>query len=101
MAEIKAMEIPDASTEPQAYKEALLAVIGDRDPLAVMAETPGRVRALVGDRGPSELERRPAGGEGAAAGGIGHPGGAAIGPGFPGGPSLTEEQAAHPGHPRQ
>ena len=57
MAEIEVIELPDATTEPLAYRSALLAVIGDRDPLEVMEETPGRVRALIRDRGQAELQR--------------------------------------------
>src|SRR5437879_6404007 len=98
MAEIKAMQIPDASTEPQAYKEALLAVIGDRDPLAVMAETPGRVRALVGDSDPSQVERQPGDGEWSAAEVIGHLVDAEIAYSFRWRLSLTEDRPTYPGY---
>lgn len=56
MNEIKPIEIPDAAREPEAYRDALLAVIGDRDPLDVLAETPKRIRALLEGRDVRRLE---------------------------------------------
>jgi len=42
----EAIEIPDATLEPDAYVQALLATLGDRDALEVYAETPRAVRRL-------------------------------------------------------
>jgi uncharacterized damage-inducible protein DinB len=39
----------------QQYIERMLAIAGDRDPEAVMGETPARLRALVGGATPREL----------------------------------------------
>jgi hypothetical protein len=46
---VEAIEIPDATPEPGAYVQALLATLGDRDAMAVYAETPNAVRRLCGD----------------------------------------------------
>ena len=41
--------MPDAARDPDAYVRSLLDMLGDRDPLAVMAELPGAVEQLVAD----------------------------------------------------
>jgi hypothetical protein len=43
---IEAITIPDATCEPGAYVRALLATLGDRDPLQVYATTPQQAREL-------------------------------------------------------
>jgi DinB superfamily len=40
------IEIPDATREPAAYVEALLATLGDRDAISVYAGTPATVRRV-------------------------------------------------------
>lgn len=72
MAGIEAIGLPDAAADPRTYRDELLAVVADRDPLEVIAQTPERVRALVNGRDPSALARRPAEGEWSAAEIIGH-----------------------------
>jgi hypothetical protein len=98
MAEIEAIEMPDATTQPQAYREALLAVIGDRDPLEVMAATPGRVLALTQGRGPGELERPAADGEWSARDVIGHLVDVEIVYGFRCRLALTADRPSYPGY---
>jgi hypothetical protein len=98
MAEIDAIGIPDATAEPQAYREALLAVIGDRDPLEVMAETPRRVRALVQGRSPGELERLSGEGEWSATDVIGHLVDVEIVQGFRWRLALTADRPSYPGY---
>jgi hypothetical protein len=44
----EAIEIPDATLEPDAYVRALLATLGDRDAMEVDAETPHAIRRLCG-----------------------------------------------------
>ena len=98
MAEIEAIEMPDATAEPHAYRAALLAVIGDRDPLEVMAETPGRVRALAEGRSAGDLERRSGDGEWSAADVIGHLVDVEIVFGFRLRLVLTEDRPSYPGY---
>jgi len=45
---IEAIEIPDATLQPDAYVRALLATLGDRDAVEVYAETPHEVRRRCG-----------------------------------------------------
>ena len=98
MAEIETIEMPDATTQPQAYREALLAVIGDRDPLEVMAATPGRVRALVQGRDPDQLERPAADGAWSARNVIGHLVDVDIVYGFRWRLALTADRPRYPGY---
>jgi len=41
------VEIPDATTQPAAYVKALVEVLGDRDPLEVLAGTPSEVDRII------------------------------------------------------
>jgi hypothetical protein len=43
---IEPIQIPDATREPAAYVRALVATLGDREPLAVLRQTPTAVRAM-------------------------------------------------------
>jgi hypothetical protein len=43
---IEPIHIPDATLEPAAYVQALVATLGDREPLAVLRQTPTAVRAM-------------------------------------------------------
>jgi DinB superfamily len=43
---IEPIQIPDATREPAAYVQALVATLGDRDPLAVLRQTPTAARAM-------------------------------------------------------
>jgi hypothetical protein len=72
MSQIEPIELPDASTRPEEYREALLAVVGEQEPLAVLERTPARVRELVAGRDPSVLDVPPAPGEWSAAQIVGH-----------------------------
>jgi hypothetical protein len=98
MAEIEAIEMPDATTQPQAYREALLAVIGDRDPLEVMAGTPRQVRALLQGRSSSDLERRYSEGEWSASEVIAHLVDVDIVYGFRWRLALTSDRPSYPGY---
>ena len=98
MPETDAMEIPDATAEPQAYRDALLDAIGDRDPLEVLAATPARVRELVAGRDTADLERQPAEGEWSAAQVISHLVDVEIVYGFRWRLSLTEDRPTYPGY---
>lgn len=50
---------PDPVTEPQAYQQALLELLGERDAEAVLAATPERVAELTEDLDTATLKRRP------------------------------------------
>jgi DinB family protein len=45
---IEPIQIPDATLEPAAYVRALVATLGDREPLEVLRQTPTAVRAMCG-----------------------------------------------------
>ena len=93
-----AIEVPDAAAEPQAYRATLLALVGERDPLDVIAETPQRIRELIRGRAPGDLERRPAGSEWSAAEILGHLLDVEIATGFRWRMILTAERPAYPGY---
>jgi len=57
--------------QPNEYQRTLLARLGDRDPAAVQAETPTRIRALIAEAG-DDLRTRPAEGEWSVFQCIGH-----------------------------
>lgn len=44
---------------PSAYQEKLQALVGDRDPLDLLAETPQALARLIAGRSPEQLRRRP------------------------------------------
>ncbi len=50
---------PDPVREPEAYQRALLDLLGDADPEAILAATPERVAELTGDLELDVLQRRP------------------------------------------
>ena len=43
---IEPIQIPDATREPAAYVQALVATLGDREPLEVLRQTPTAVRSM-------------------------------------------------------
>lgn len=47
----------NATASAQAYTAAILAILGSRDPLEVLTETPDALRRLVSGRSPAELAR--------------------------------------------
>jgi DinB superfamily len=98
MSEQASIEIPDATAEPQAYRAALLAMIGERDPLEVIAQTPRRIRALIDGRDPGALGRRPAADEWSVAEIVGHLLDVEIAMGFRWRMILTADRPAYPGY---
>lgn len=50
---------PDPVTEPEAYKQALLDLLGDQDLEAILAATPERVAELTEDLDLETLQKRP------------------------------------------
>jgi hypothetical protein len=98
MNEIETIEVPDASAEPQAYRATLLGVVGDRDPLEVIAQTPARIRELLQGRSAEELTRRPADDEWSAAEILGHLFDVEIATGFRWRMVLTADRPSYPGY---
>lgn len=94
----RSMEIPDATAQPQEYRAALLALIGDRDPMPILADTPDRVRDLFGDRDDEELAIPPAAGEWSAADVVGHLVDVEIVYGFRLRLTVTADQPEYPGY---
>jgi uncharacterized damage-inducible protein DinB len=50
-------DAPYDASNPDAYVQAVLALVGDRDPLALLAEGPDRVRAAVEGIGEADARR--------------------------------------------
>jgi len=65
------MTSPDPVREAEAYRQSLLAALGDDDPAVAQAQTAAALRALVREAGPA-LRDRPAPGEWSALECIGH-----------------------------
>ena len=63
---------PDPVKEPEAYQKALLALVGDGDPEAILAATPERVSELTQDLDLEILQKRPEPGEWSAEELLGH-----------------------------
>jgi DinB superfamily len=53
---------PDPVSDPKAYKDLLVSLVGDDDPAEVQAGTPRRVRELLAHAG-ADADRRPEAGE--------------------------------------
>ncbi|HEX9551185.1 MAG TPA: DinB family protein [Candidatus Limnocylindrales bacterium] len=62
---------PDPVHEAEAYRQLLLGALGDDDPAAAQAATPGLIRTLVHEAGPA-LRARPEPGEWSALECLGH-----------------------------
>jgi hypothetical protein len=65
------MTSPDPVREAEAYRQSLLAALGDDDPAEAQAQAPAALRGLVRDAGP-RLRTRPEPGEWSALECIGH-----------------------------
>ncbi len=98
MDEIIVINVPDASKEPQAYRATLLGVVGDRDPLDVIAGTPARIRELIQGRSADELTRRPSSNEWSVAEILGHLFDGEIVLSFRWRMILTADRPAYPGY---
>jgi nuclear transport factor 2 (NTF2) superfamily protein len=55
---VSVTQIPDAAAEPAAYVQALLAVLGDRDPLEVLQTTSGAVDTMISESAESILSTK-------------------------------------------
>src|SRR3954469_7532177 len=72
MADDTTIHLPAWDAEPDTYRAALLAVLGTRDPVEVLAASPQRVRELLAGHAPDVLTRPPADGAWSAAEIVGH-----------------------------
>jgi len=94
----EAIHIPSATADPLAYQRALLEVVGDQDPLAVIATTPAKARAICADLTLDVVDKDPAPGEWSVTQIIGHLHDVDIVYGFRWRLALTEESPFYPGY---
>ena len=97
MAESRQTHLPDPAVDPEHYRAELIAIVGERDPVAVIEATPGRIRELLADQVDEALYRQPAEGEWSAAEIIGHLLDDEIINSFRLRQTLTTEQKPYPG----
>jgi DinB superfamily len=90
--------IPDAAGEPSAYVKALLGLVGDRDPVDVLAETPSRLAELVRDLDDDRLNRPGPDGGWSPAQLMGHLLDVELVVGFRLRQTLTADEARYPGY---
>jgi hypothetical protein len=95
---VDAIHIPDATREPDAYVAALLDTLGDRDPLEVYADTPGKARRLCAALDQAGWSTPPAPAEWSAQQIVGHLLDVDIVYGFRLRLVLTEDNPAYPGY---
>lgn len=95
---IAAIEIPDATREPDAYVRALIDTLGDREPVGVYEATASEVDRLCAGLSPAEWDVPLADGEWTAAQIIGHLVDVDIVYGFRLRLVLTENDPAYPGY---
>jgi len=95
---ITPIEIPDATLEPEAYKQALLDLIGDKDPLDIIGQTAPAVRRLCTPVAENLLHAEPMPGEWAAASVVAHLYDVDLVYGFRWRLVLTEENPVYPGY---
>jgi hypothetical protein len=87
--------MPDATSDPLPYRDALLALAGDRDPLAILAATPDAVAALCAGAAQAPA---PVPGEWSVADVVGHLVDAEMAFGFRWRQTLTADEPALPGY---
>jgi hypothetical protein len=95
---IEPIRIPDATLEPAAYVRALVATLGDREPLAVLRQTPTAVRAMCAGLTDGQWRRPMADGEWTALQVVGHLLDVEVVYGFRWRLILTEERPSYPGY---
>jgi hypothetical protein len=95
---IEPIRIPDATAEPAAYVQALVDTLGDRDPMAVLRQTPIDVRAMGGELTDGQWRRPMAEGEWSALQVVGHLLDVDVVYGFRWRLILTQERPSYPGY---
>jgi hypothetical protein len=89
------ISMPDATSDPTEYRDALLALAGERDPMTVLAATPEAVAALCADAAQAPA---PAPGEWSPADVVGHLIDAEMAVSFRWRQTLTADEPALPGY---
>jgi hypothetical protein len=95
---IEPIQIPDATLEPAAYVQALVATLGDRDPLEVLRQTPTAVRSMCAGLTEAQWRTPMAEGEWTALQVVGHLLDVEVVYGFRWGLILTEDRPSYPGY---
>jgi hypothetical protein len=95
---IEPIQIPDATREPAAYVRALVATLGDREPLEVLRQTPTAVRAMCAGLSDAQWRTPMAEGEWTALQVVGHLLDVEVVYGFRWRLILTENRPAYPGY---
>jgi len=95
---IEPIQIPDASLEPAAYVRALVATLGDREPLEVLRQTPTAVGAMCAGLSDAQWRTPMADGEWTALQVVGHLLDVEVVYGFRWRLILTEDRPAYPGY---
>ena len=95
---IEPIQIPDATLEPAAYVRALVATLGDHEPLEVLRRTPTAVRAMCGNLTDAQWRTPMAEGEWTALQVIGHLLDVDVVYGFRWRLILTEDRPSYPGY---
>ncbi len=95
---IEPIQIPDATLEPAAYVQALVDTLGDRDPLAVLRQTPSAVRAMCEGLSDAQWHRPMADGEWTALQVVGHLLDVEVVYGFRWRLILTQDRPSYPGY---
>jgi hypothetical protein len=90
--------IPDATAEPAAYKQALLDLIGDRDPVATLGATVDKWRAITDGLTTEQITNDPVDGEWSVADVTGHIFDVDLVYGFRWRLLLTEDNPTYPGY---
>jgi hypothetical protein len=92
------ISIPDETSDPQTYRDALLAWAGTGNPIEVLSSTPAYIVQLTSGLPLEALHTPPAAGEWSAAMQLGHLLDAEIAYGFRWRLMVTEEQPAYPAY---
>jgi DinB superfamily len=95
---IEPIQIPDASLEPAAYVRALVATLGDREPLEVLRQTPAAVRAMCAGLSDAQWRTPMADGEWTALQVAGHLLDVEVVYGFRWRQILTQDRPSYPGY---
>jgi hypothetical protein len=92
------IQIPDATDQPAAYKQALLDLIGDVDPVATLGATVDKWRAITDALTADQLTAKPVDGEWSVADLTGHLFDVDVVYGFRWRLMLTEDNPTYPGY---
>ena len=95
---IEPIQIPDATREPAAYVQALVATLGDREPLEVLRQTPTAIRSMCTELTDAQWRTPMAEGEWTALQVVGHLLDVEVVYGFRWRLILTEDRPAYPGY---